>query len=306
MDQQGRELVFMHSGDFLRQNPGVSDHLNDYSSGDHAKPTMKEVDFFSTDRNGKSPSEHQEMKINIGSSSLVDSSLNTGLNLSTSSSGISIIANAKEPNDNELRVLRGELGRQHDENKKLRSLLDQITKSYKDLQAQLLVAMQKQTQGCRVEQDLVFAGMLLLNKDLSQVFCFRDHEPKPAISPSFCNRSYKKGELNDTPTPVMSAQLLMDPRPSATFDANIEPSVSYDKTHEMLISPTNIMETKSQISGKRASIADSNIDQTSQSLGSPKSPRLEEEKPNEQVPEVPFRKARVSVRARSEAPLIKR
>jgi hypothetical protein len=114
----------------------------------------------------------------------------------------------------------------------------------------------------------------------------------------------QKGELNDTPTPVMSAQLLMDPRPSATFDANIEPSVSYDKTHEMLISPTNIMETKSQISGKRASIADSNIDQTSQSLGSPKSPRLEEEKPNEQVPEVPFRKARVSVRARSEAPLV--
>jgi uncharacterized membrane protein len=52
----------------------------------------------------------------------------------------------------QLRVLRGELGRQHDENKKLRSLLDQITKSYKDLQAQLLVAMQKQTQGCRVEQ----------------------------------------------------------------------------------------------------------------------------------------------------------
>ncbi|XP_061968457.1 probable WRKY transcription factor 47 [Populus nigra] len=265
MDQQGRELVFMHSGDFLRQNPGVSDHLNDYSSGDHAKPTMKEVDFFSTDRNGKSPSEHQEMKINIGSSSLVDSSLNTGLNLSTSSSGISIIANAKEPNDNELRVLRGELGRQHDENKKLRSLLDQITKSYKDLQAQLLVAMQKQTQGCRVEQ---------------------------------------KGEINDTPTPVMSAQLLMDPRPFSTLDANIEPSVSYDKTHEMLVSPTNTMETKSQISGKRASIGDSNIDQTSQSLGSPKSPRLEEEKPNEQVPEVPFRKARVSVRARSEAPLI--
>ena len=52
----------------------------------------------------------------------------------------------------QLRVLRGELGRQHDENKKLRSLLDQITKNYKDLQAQLLVAMQKQTQGCRVQQ----------------------------------------------------------------------------------------------------------------------------------------------------------
>ncbi|KAJ6334837.1 hypothetical protein OIU78_011648 [Salix suchowensis] len=84
---------------------------------------------------------------------------------------------------------------------KLRKLLVQTTKSYKDLQAQLLVAMPKQTQGCRVEQ---------------------------------------KGELNDTPTPVIRG-----------------------------------------------------------------SPKLEQEKPDEQVPGVvSFRRARVSVRARSEAPLI--
>ncbi|KAF9688047.1 hypothetical protein SADUNF_Sadunf02G0156300 [Salix dunnii] len=270
MDQQGRELVFMNSGDFLRQNPGVSDHLNDCSSGDHTKPTIKEVDFFSTDRNGKSPSEHQEMKINTGSSSLVDSSINTGLNLSTSSSGISKIANGKEPSNNEdlvlqLVVLRGELGRLHDENMKLRNLLVQITKSYKDLQAQLLVAMPNPTQGCRVEQ---------------------------------------KGELNDTPNPVMSAQHLMDLRPSdITLDVN-EPSESGDKTQELVVSPADIMEKKSQILGKRASI-DDGIDQKSNSWGSPKSPKLEQEKPDEQVPgAVSFRKARVSVRARSEAPLI--
>ncbi|KAJ6686277.1 WRKY TRANSCRIPTION FACTOR 47-RELATED [Salix purpurea] len=271
MDQQGRELVFMHSGDFLRQNPGVSDHLNDSSSGVHTQPTIKEVDFFSTDRNGKSPSEHQEMKINIGSSSLVDSSINTGLNMSTSSSGISKIANGKEPNNNKLSVLRGELGRLHDENMKLRKLLVQTTKSYKDLQAQLLVAMPKQTQGCRVEQSHEFLEQM-------------------------------KGELNDTPTPVMSAQHLMDHRPSdITLDVN-EPSVSDDKTPELVVSPANIIEKKSQILGKRASI-DDGIDQTSRSRGSPK---LEQEKPpDEQVPGVvSFRKARVSVRARSEAPLI--
>ncbi|KAJ6404522.1 hypothetical protein OIU84_012656 [Salix udensis] len=264
MDQQGRELVFMHSGDFLRQNPGVSDHLNDSSSGVHTQPTIKEVDFFSTDRNGKSPSEHQEMKINIGSSSLVDSSIDTGLNLSTSSSGISKIANGKEPNNNKLSVLRGELGRVHDENMKLRKLLVQTTKSYKDLQAQLLlVAMPKQRQGCRVEQ---------------------------------------KGELNDTPTPVMSAHHLMDHRPSdIPLDVN-EPSVSDDKTPELVVCPANIMEKKSKILGKRASIDDGTHQTISHSRGSPK---LEQEKPDEQVPGVvSFSKARVSVRARSEAPSI--
>ncbi|KAJ6723239.1 WRKY TRANSCRIPTION FACTOR 36-RELATED [Salix koriyanagi] len=266
MDKQGRELVFFHSGDFLCQNTGVSDHLNDRSS-DHTKPMIEEVDFFSTDRTSKLPGTGQEKKIStIGSSSLVESSINTGLNLLTSSSGISKIANVKNPNNNELSLLQGELVRLHDENKKLRSLLDQITRSYKDLQAQLLMATQKQSQGNRVEQ---------------------------------------KGELNDTPSSIMSAQHFMDPRPRppVTLDVN-DPSVSDDKTPEVLVSSTNTVETKSQMLGKRASIEDAGLDQTSQSWGSPKSPKLEHEKPDEQIPEVPFRKARVSVRARSEAPLI--
>ena len=42
--------------------------------------------------------------------------------------------------------LRGELDRLHDENGKLRGMLDQITKSYSELQGQLLMAMQKQAQ----------------------------------------------------------------------------------------------------------------------------------------------------------------
>ncbi|KAJ6400865.1 hypothetical protein OIU84_016317 [Salix udensis] len=217
MDKQGRELVFFHSGDFLWQNPGVSDHLNDRSS-DHTKPMIEEVDFFSTDRTSKLPGTGQEKKIStIGSSSVVDSTIN-------------------------------------------------ITRSYKDLQAQLLMAKQKQSQGNRAEQ---------------------------------------KGELNDTPSSIMSAQHFMDPRPRppVTLDVN-DPSVSDEKTPEVVVSSTNTVETKSQMLGKRASVEDAGLDQTSQSWGSPKSPKLEHEKPDEQIPEVPFRKARVSVRARSEAPLI--
>ncbi|KAJ6710152.1 WRKY TRANSCRIPTION FACTOR 36-RELATED [Salix koriyanagi] len=185
---------------------------------------------------------------------------------------------------------------------KLRKVLVQTTKSYKDLQAQLLVAMPKQTQGCRVEQVIRRLDCLTDQLPLPLVldgdrWIFNIH---PYQSHEFLEQM--KGELNDTPTPVMSAQHLMDHRPSdITLDVN-EPSVSDDKTPELVVSPANIIEKKSQILGKRASI-DDGIDQTSRSRGSPK---LEQEKPpDEQVPGVvSFRKARVSVRARSEAPLI--
>ncbi|KAJ9171645.1 hypothetical protein P3X46_014981 [Hevea brasiliensis] len=262
MDQQGRELTFFRSGDFLRQNPAaLSDHLTD-NSIDRGKSTIKEVDFFSNDRTDNLPLV-QEMK-GESSSAIVDSVVNTGLNLLTSSSGVSEKENGNKLPNNELKKLQAELDRLHDENKNLRSILDQISKSYKELQAQLLMAMQKQAKG---------------------------------------NRGEQKGKLNGIASPIMSPQQFMDPRPFAALDVN-DPSVSDDKAQDVSVSPTNTTEALSQINpGKQAS-TDDGLDQTSQSWGSPKSPRLEPGKNEEQVPEVPFRKARVSVRARSEAPLI--
>lgn len=52
----------------------------------------------------------------------------------------------------QLITLRGELDRLHQDNRKLRSMLDQITKNYSELQGQLLMAMQKQAQQNRQEQ----------------------------------------------------------------------------------------------------------------------------------------------------------
>ncbi|XP_020538275.1 probable WRKY transcription factor 47 isoform X2 [Jatropha curcas] len=206
------------------------------------------------------------MKDGSSPSALVDSGINTGLNLLISSSGISETENGNKSN-NEMTRLQAELTRLHDENKKLKSMLDQITRSYKELQAQLLMAMRKQAHGNRREQ---------------------------------------KGEMNGISGPIMSAQQFMDPRPSATLNVN-DPSVSDDKAETASVSPTNTTtEAMSQINpGKQASTTEDALDQTSQSWGSPKSPRLEQPKGEEQVNDhVPFRKARVSVRARSEAPLI--
>lgn len=97
----------------------------------------------------------------------------------------------------------------------------------------------------------------------------------------------------------------MNPRPFAALDVN-NPSASVDKAQDLSsASPTNTTESMSQINpGKQVSKEDG-LDQTSQCWGSPKSPRLEPGKCEEQVPEVPFRKARVSVRARSEAPVVR-
>lgn len=49
--------------------------------------------------------------------------------------------------DIQLRKLKEELQSLHEENRKLRNMLDQITKSYNDLQSQLLLAMQKLAHG---------------------------------------------------------------------------------------------------------------------------------------------------------------
>ncbi|GLU07158.1 hypothetical protein SLE2022_241250 [Rubroshorea leprosula] len=258
--QQRRELTFLHSGgDFLRHDSPALDRSL-HTSADDSKPPIKELDLFSN------INQSNDQESDSRSPPLFDSSINTGLNLLNSSSG-----NSRTENDvkgkMELSNVQEELARLHEENQKLKSMLDQITKNYSDLHGQFL-AMQRQAQ-----------------KD-----------------------------ANGKSSPIRSAHQLMGPRASAPLDVN-EPSASEDKTtQELSISPANTMEVMSrehdfqriQMSGKQVPIEDGTTDQTSQNLGSPNSPTNLDHgrKDDEQVPEVPFRKARVSVRARSEAPLI--
>lgn len=87
MDQQGRELTFFHSGDFLRQNPDLSDRLTD-NSVDRGKSNVKEVDFFSSDRTDNLPLD-QEMK-DGSKSAIVDSVVNVRFQYSSRFSPFSI------------------------------------------------------------------------------------------------------------------------------------------------------------------------------------------------------------------------
>ncbi|KAH7522798.1 hypothetical protein JRO89_XSUnG0106500 [Xanthoceras sorbifolium] len=112
----------------------------------------------------------------------------------------------------------------------------------------------------------------------------------------------------------MSAPQFMDPRPSTGLNVN-EPSISDDRNQEVSVSPANTNEVISKkrghpmfqiASGKQVSNEDGG-DQTSQSWGSPTSQKVEQSKNEEQgQDQAPYRKARVSVRARSEAPLVQR
>lgn len=123
---------------------------------------------------------------------------------------------------------------------------------------------------------------------------------------------------NGKSSPIRTAHELMGPRASGPLELDVnEPSASDNKTpQELSVSPENTMEVMSkehdferiQIDpGKQVPVEDATTDQTSQSWGgSPKSTptKLDHGKDEEQVPEVPLRKARVSVRARSEAPMV--
>lgn len=119
-------------------------------------------------------------------------------------------------------------------------------------------------------------------------------------------------EQKDDTTCKPGTRQLMDPRPSGGLDIN-EASVSDEKNQEGSVSPANTTEVMSNESehhkipsaGKKTCFGEGPDQGSTHSWGSPKSPTvLDPSKSEEQASEVPFRKARVSVRARSEAPLV--
>ncbi|XP_054803022.1 probable WRKY transcription factor 47 isoform X1 [Prosopis cineraria] len=261
-----RELTFLGSGDLLPTNN--SDPITENPSGPR-HPPIKEMDFFSrsVDKScDSSPPRDPDLDDRHDGHGSVPSAVrpvNTGLNLTRLSYGTSEAASDENP-DTELITVQGELRRLHAENRKLRTMLDQITKSYSQLQAQLFIALQKQNPMKKVEANGIVAG-----------------------------------------------KQLMDPQPSTNLEIN-NPSISDDKTQSS--APSNNAEVMSnqrehhltKLLGKRACPEDAFDRSSTQSWESSMSTKLQESKrSDEQVSDqVAFRKARVSVRARSEAPLI--
>ncbi|OIV95335.1 hypothetical protein TanjilG_07491 [Lupinus angustifolius] len=176
--------------------------------------------------------------------------LNLGLSISTThyvSSSIPrlFLSTVKRLKITRMIKLERELRRVQEENHMLKTTLDQISKSYSQLQVQLFISLQNQKPHQNIEENIMVSG-----------------------------------------------QKRMDPQECPKIDANDTP-VSNDKSNQ-------------EVSGDPHALEDRSSSQSWVSSSS-KSPKIEEEaKTEEQVvaDQLPFRKARVSVRARSEASMI--
>ncbi|ESW35243.1 hypothetical protein PHAVU_001G218500 [Phaseolus vulgaris] len=277
-----RELTFLSSGgDFL--NPPL-DHTTHNTDS-----TIKEMDFFSspssppTNKNNSTNHinhDHQKHVRNQdrthrqGSPTHVSHHpVNTGLNLTCVSAGVTKEENGENP-EAEMSSLESQLRRLQEDNRKLRTVLDQITRSYTQLQAQLFITLQKQ----KLHQNSTEANGIVSGK--------KNVDPAGACS--------KLEVVNDASV----CDEKTDGEVSVCRSNNVEVmSKTHDEAPQLI--KLNL--------GKQAcrDAAEDVLDRSSsQSWGSNK---LEEQpKTAEQVAadQIPLRKARVSVRARSEAPLI--
>ncbi|KAH7666530.1 WRKY domain-containing protein [Dioscorea alata] len=269
--ERPREIELLHSGDYSGSDPG----------GSSRRDVIEEVDFFSKSR---LRDEAAGLQPEITDSSPPpppppgEPSINTGLNLLTMNSGGSQQHEVEEKmknssssnsniNNNKLLALQAELDRLGDENRKLRSMLDHLMKNYSDLQNQLLLAMQQQARKAAEDG--------------------------------------QKENMNDVQSPApITARQFMDPGPACMQDTE-DPSKSGEDEEEQSPLRKHPHEHGIVSLAKRRLPMDSiPSEQTSPSWGTSKSPKQVPERTTDQTSELACRKARVSVRARSDAPMI--
>ncbi|XWS47423.1 hypothetical protein CRYUN_Cryun14cG0150800 [Craigia yunnanensis] len=217
--------------------------------------------------------------------------VNTGLNLLTTSSDQSTVDDGISSNmedkraKNELAVLQAELGRMNTENQRLREMLSQVTSNYHTVQMHLVTLMQQQHDGKAEkaeEQDQMMEEKLEQKKPNGGLIVPRQ----------FMDLGLAAAAAADTDEPSLSS--------------------SEGRSHDLSGSPSNNTEVASKEFGlrKRGKIEEGrgtgredSPDQGSQGWGANKVPRFNSSNNVDQT-EATMRKARVSVRARSEAPMM--
>lgn len=246
-----------------------------FSSADEKGVMLNEVDFFSDKRIKpmdvviKKEDSHGENTTSTRSELLVNTglqlvSVNTGSDQSTVDDGISSEIEDKRVKI-ELAQLQVELGRMNAENQRLRGMLSQVSNNYTALQMHLVTLMQQQ-QISRTEND---------------------HEIVEA------KLEEKKQEKDGNMVPRQFLEL----GPSEHMDEPYSLNSHYSSSEERTVSESprnNIEVTRHKGIGR---------EETPESESN-KVPKLNSSNPIDQATEATMRKARVSVRARSEAPMI--
>ncbi|XP_055805350.1 probable WRKY transcription factor 31 isoform X2 [Solanum dulcamara] len=258
-----------------------------FSASDEKRGTVNEVDFFSEKKTiVKKENCQGDNSIRTDDQFVVNTGLqlvtaNAGSDQSTVDDGVSseVLIEDKRAKI-QLAQLQVELERMNSENQRLKGMLTQVSNSYSALQMHLVTLMQQQQQ----QQQLI-----------SRTENTHAHEVVGAKSDE-----EKKQENNGTIVP----RQFMELGPSGSKpDPMDEPSHSHSSSEERTLSgsPRNNIElvSKDKAIGREES-------PESESWAPNKAPKLmnSSSKPVEQSTEATMRKARVSVRARSEAPMI--
>ncbi|KAK9935992.1 hypothetical protein M0R45_012859 [Rubus argutus] len=258
---------------------------------DDNRVAVDEVDFFS-DKNKKD--DHQELESNNNNTSIsvkkenwsgLDA-VNTGLHLVTANTGSdqstvddgvsSDHADNRRAKNHELAQLQLDLQRMNAENQRLKEMLGQVTNNYNALQMHLVAVVQQQQQNQAAADQT--------SQDHDQNVEGKSEEKRHEIGPS--------GAL------VPRQFLNLGPREETKTDNEVSNSSSEARTRSA--SPQNNV----SINGKRVGREESPESET-QGWVPNKVPKLNSPpKPIDQATEATMRKARVSVRARSEAPMI--
>ncbi|KAK6932759.1 WRKY domain [Dillenia turbinata] len=269
----------------------------EFQPSDENRVVVDEVDFFanknkSDDGLDSKPSGGVNIKKEISHGN--DLHVNTGLNLLTANTGSDqSTVDDSEADDkrakNELAILQVELERLNTENQRLKGMLNQVSNNYTTLQMHLVTLMQQQQQNSR---------------------------PQSMQEPQIVEgKTSEEGRVEDKG--VMAPRQFMDLGPSAAAEAD-EVSHSSSEARTLSGSPPNIdvssknKNTSNEIvryDGDCKSIdREESPESEAQGWTPNKAPKLNNSPkpsgPNDQPAEATMRKARVSVRARSEAPMI--
>ncbi|KAK9715018.1 hypothetical protein RND81_06G136900 [Saponaria officinalis] len=276
--------------------------------GDDQKVVVGEVDFFSDHHNHDHHDNH--VKEENCSRDLHQTScapdprtnlhVNTGLHLLTTNTGSdhstiddSASSDAEEKRaKNELVVLQGELQRMNAENQKLKNMLTQVSQNYNALQMHLVTLMQQQQQQLQKGENI--------QQQHEGNMQSKAEEKRPMVPRQFLDLG--PSSVNNE-TDELTSQTLSDE------DRTLDRSIG---------SPQNTMEVASRNNNSNKDVVmydhgkgvrEESLEESDNQGWLPnKVPRLNVPRVNSPVEqataEATMRKARVSVRARSEAPMI--
>ncbi|MBA0811208.1 hypothetical protein Gohar_003132 [Gossypium harknessii] len=278
------------------------------TSSDENRLPVDELDFFSAATvNVKKESFHADCaRLDVNGLNLLTA--NAGSDQSTVDDGVSSDVDDKRVK-NEVAQLQVELKRMNAENQKLKDMVNDVSNNYSALQMHLITLMQQHQ---RHEVNNLNTSVSSRSDDVSK---------GSVLSSKSFDMDIQINEVKEQEASLIVPRQFMDLRPSGIAETDHEPSHSSSEertpsgsppNNVQVTSPKDCLKTKNPVSqldqvsssfrdGKRTGREES---PESENLGRNKLQKMNPSKPIDQATEATMRKARVSVRARSEAPMI--